>query len=123
MSFFPIIELVDRWVIAQIKFEKTGANQQELDFYNQQITAYNIDYTDTIIQELYTIHCKIWSLESELKSGQENCLSLEEIGRRAIEIRNWNNRRVSIKNQIAERLNCPVREIKHDHLSESERLN
>ena len=39
-------------------------------------------------------------------------------GRRAILIRNWNNKRIAIKNSLAEILNCPVREIKQDHLSE-----
>jgi hypothetical protein len=57
-------------------------------------------------------------LEKELKSGRENELPLEEIGRRAIKIRDWNNKRVSIKNAMAEKLSCPVREIKKDHLSE-----
>jgi hypothetical protein len=71
-----------------------------------------------MINELYQIHSNIWALEAELKSGKESDLDLNEIGKRAIEIRNWNNRRVAIKNQIAELLNCPVREIKKDHLSQ-----
>ena len=46
-------------------------------------------------------------------------LPLEEIGRRAILIRDWNNKRVAIKNHIAEQLKTDqVRETKTDHLSE-----
>jgi len=30
---FPILELADRLAIAEIKFERTGANQAELDWY------------------------------------------------------------------------------------------
>jgi len=53
-----------------------------------------------------------------LKAGREQELPLEEIGRRAIAIRDHNNRRIAIKNALAEQLECPVREIKRDHLSE-----
>jgi hypothetical protein len=35
-----------------------------------------------------------------------------EIGRRALEIRDYNNKRVMFKNLIAEKLNDPIREIK-----------
>jgi hypothetical protein len=57
-------------------------------------------------------------LEWELKTGQEEKLELAEIGRRAIAIRNMNNKRIAFKNTIAEKLNDPVREIKQDHLSD-----
>jgi predicted mannosyl-3-phosphoglycerate phosphatase (HAD superfamily) len=60
----------------------------------------------------------IWDLEKELKTGTEQDLPLEEIGRRAIAIRNKNSERVKIKNSIAELLDCPIREFKRDHLSE-----
>lgn len=118
MSFFPIIELVDRYAIALLKFNKTGHNAAELDFYKSQLEPYNTDSIKVEIAALYEIHSKIWSLESELKTGREAELDLAEIGRRAIEIRNWNNKRISIKNSIAEKLGCTVREIKQDHLSE-----
>lgn len=35
----------------------------------------------------------------------------KEIERRAVLIRDHNNKRIAIKNQIAEIFNCPVREI------------
>ena len=56
-------------------------------------------------------------LESELKSSMEAQLELAEIGRRAIEIRNFNNKRIQLKNAIAEKLGCSVREIKAQHIS------
>lgn len=118
MSFFPIIELVDRFAIAKLKFDKTGANQEELDFYAQQLGQQDISKINDLLAELYVIHQNIWNLESALKSGLEESLSLEEIGQRAIEIRNMNNQRVKLKNIMAERLSCPVREIKQDHLSQ-----
>lgn len=117
---FPIIELVDRYSIACVKFKKTnGSNKDELDFYKKQIENISVDQAQDEIQELMLIHEKIWSLESELKSGYEKSLSFEEIGKRAIQIRNWNNNRIKIKNKIADLLNKDlVREIKQDHISE-----
>ena len=79
MSQFPTIELYDRLAIAELKWEKTGANKEELEWYQSQLT---------------------------------------EIGRRAIAIRDMNNKRIAFKNTIAEKLNDPVREVKQDHLSE-----
>jgi hypothetical protein len=119
MSYhFPVIELFDRLAIAEVKWERTHSNQEELDWYRLQVQDLDLDLVKTYFDELKNIHNTIWGLESELKSGREAELSLEEIGRRAILIRDWNNKRIAIKNSIAEILNCPVREIKQDHLSE-----
>ena len=115
---FPVIELVDRYCIAKLKFEKTSANQAELNFYQTQIADYNTQIITRELDQLYQIHAQIWSLESELKSGVEHQLPLEEIGRRAIQIRDWNNKRMALKNCMAEKLGCSVREIKRDHASQ-----
>lgn len=118
-QFFPIFELVDRYVIAMLKYEKTQANMPELEFYRDQLSDYNLSLVKEELESLYTIHNNIWNLEAELKSGRENELELAEIGRRAIEIRNWNNRRIAIKNLVAEKLGQQsIKEIKKDHLSE-----
>lgn len=115
---FPIIELVDRLAIAEIKFKRTKANEEELNWYMNQ--AIRIDLTQIVdeYEDLKQIHNEIWELEAELKAGREAELSLEEIGRRAIAIRDHNNKRVKLKNTMAEKLNCNVREVKKDHLSE-----
>jgi len=116
VSFFPAIELYDRLAIAEVKWEKTKANKEELAWYKNQCVV--TDDVKQLYEVLKDIHKQIWSLESELKTGREDELPLEEIGRRAISIRNKNNQRVKIKNQIAELLGDQVREIKRDHLSE-----
>jgi len=116
-QFFPVLELFDRLAIAEVKWDRTHNNQEELDWYKEQAQEFNPDLIKEPYEQLKQIHNTIWTLEAELKSGQENKLSLEEIGRRAILIRDWNNKRIKIKNQIAELLNCSVREIKQDHLS------
>jgi hypothetical protein len=115
---FPIIELIDRLAIAEIKFLKTQLNQPEVDWYKQQFDKYNFSSITLQYEELKNIHLKIWNLESDIRMGMEHKLGLEEVGIRALAIRDWNNKRVALKNQIAEKLHCNVREIKKDHASE-----
>lgn len=130
MKYLPELELIDRLCIARIKYERTtGGNQAELDWYETQyqelITELSPDQLAQLqndIAEITKIHNKIWDLEWQLKSGVEHLLDLEEIGRRAIAIRDWNNRRITYKNSIAELFNLKMREIKTDHLSDPEQL-
>ena len=114
---FPIIELIDRYAIAKLKWQKTQSNKEELKFYEEQVSQIDTSNVLALIEELTNIHKEIWNLEWQLKQGVEDQLSLEEIGRRAIKIRDYNNKRVSIKNKCAEILDSNVREIKTDHLS------
>jgi hypothetical protein len=80
-SIFPVIELIDRYTIAKLKFSKTQANLDEIEFYNEQLKYYNLNLVSQELDELYQTHSTIWSLEAELKSGQESKLSLEELGK------------------------------------------
>jgi hypothetical protein len=130
MEFLPVLELIDRLCIARIKHERTsGANQDELDWYEDKyrqlieiMDARQRATLDHNIAEITVIHNKIWDLEWQLKSGVEHLLSMDEIGRRAIAIRDWNNRRITYKNSIAELFGLKMREIKTDHLSDPEQL-
>jgi hypothetical protein len=115
---FPVVELLDRLVIAKIKMDKGLNNRVEYDYYARQADHFDLMEVKPLLDELEQIHLSIWTLESDLRRGLEDNLGLEEIGRRAVIIRNYNNRRVEIKNQLAEQLECSVREIKKDHLSE-----
>lgn len=117
---FPVVELVDRYAIAMTKHHKAnGINQQEMDYYQTQIDKFPLALIEDDLAILLDIHNKIWDLESDLKSGRESNLPLEEIGRRAILIRDWNNKRIAVKNRVAEKLAADtVREVKKDHLSE-----
>ena len=118
MSFFPVIELFDRLAIAEVKFKKTRANEQELIWYQKQVQDFDLTAVSNLYDDLKEIHQEIWALEAELKSGKEEELPLEEIGRRAIAIRNKNNKRIRIKNAMADLLGDSIQEIKKDHLSE-----
>jgi len=119
MMFFPVVELLDRLAISRVKWRRTVSNAAELEYYETQAQQLQMDQEcHDAIKELEIIHDTIWELEKELKSGREQSLPLEEIGRRAIAIRDHNNQRIRHKNFLAEKLGCPVREIKRDHLSE-----
>jgi hypothetical protein len=114
---FPIIELIDRYAIAKLKWQKTESNKEELDFYTHQISGIDTSKILDLIDELTDIHMEIWNLEWQLKQGVEDQLPLAEIGRRAIKIRDYNNKRVAIKNKCASMMNSDIIEVKTDHLS------
>jgi hypothetical protein len=117
---FPVIEIVDRYTIAVVKHEKTnGANQEELYFYLEQMKEANINPSDVKVIELIEHHRYVWSLEDDFKKAKIDALPLEEIGRRALYIRDIGYRRVDLKNALAEMVNDPVREIKQDHVTNS----
>jgi hypothetical protein len=117
---FPIIEIVDRYAISVVKYEKTnGANQEELDFYLEQMNEIDINPSDPKLLELIEHHRYVWSLEDDFKKAKIDDLSLEEIGRRALYIRDIGYRRVDLKNDFAKILGDPVREIKRDHITNS----
>jgi hypothetical protein len=120
MEFLPVLELIDRLCIARVKHARTqGANQTELAWYEQRFQQLpQSAELDDAIQSMTDIHHAIWDLEWQLKSGVEQMLSLQEIGRRAIAIRDHNNKRIAYKNTVARILGHPVTEIKQDHLAD-----
>ena len=122
MEFLPVLELIDRLCIARVKYARTnGANQVELDWYEDKFRQLpQSPELDADIQAMTDIHHAIWDLEWQLKAGVEQMLSLQEIGRRAIAIRDFNNKRIAYKNSVASILGHPVREIKQDHLADGE---
>lgn len=115
---FPVIEIVDRYAIAVVKHKKTaGANQEELDFYLKQMKRSNINPQNNLVLELINHHEYVWNLEDDFKKCRIDELPLEEIGRRAIHIRDVGFKRVKLKNALAMMVDDPVREIKQDHIT------
>jgi hypothetical protein len=113
MYKFPLIELLDRYCISRLKFEKLGSNKEELDFYIGQLTDFDMSQVQVELDELTEIHRTIWGMEDDFKRYTvEEKYSLEEVGRRAIAVRNTNSLRYALKNKIADKLNDPVREMK-----------
>ena len=90
-----------------------------MDWYEQRFSLLaQSPELDQVIEAMTDIHHAIWDLEWQLKSGVEQMLSLQEIGRRAIAIRDFNNRRIAYKNSVAAILGHVVTEIKQDHLAD-----
>lgn len=71
--------------------------------------------TNTIRLAMQNI--EIWNLEHEIRNGAEDKFGLEEIGRRAIKIRDLNRKRIEYKNLINEELKTGFRETKVNHVS------
>jgi hypothetical protein len=113
MFSFPVIELVDRYCIAKLKWEKIGTNKPELDFYLQQLSNINIELIQSELNQLLDIHRRIWDMEDDFKRHRvEEKFSLEEIGRRALAIRDINAERYLIKDKICSILNESIKEVK-----------
>ena len=71
----------------------------------------------THIVRLAMMNFEIWNLEHEIRHGGEDKFSLEEIGRRAVAIRDLNRKRIEYKNKINE-LAGHFRECKVRHRSQ-----
>lgn len=113
MYKFPVIELVDRYCIAKLKFAKLGTNKEELDFYTDQLKNIDFELIKEELDRLYDVHARVWELEDDFKKYRvEKMYDLAEVGRRALATRDILEERYTLKNIMAEKLNDPVREFK-----------
>ena len=113
----PISEIADRYSITMLKNERIENIDlsSELEVYKKELEKY--DGVDEYISRLYKVNGEIWDLESDIRKGKENILGLEEVGRRAILIREKNKIRVGIKNQMVEVYEEGFKDIKMNHAS------
>lgn len=113
----PISEIADRYSITLLKNERIEGIDlsSELEVYKQELDKY--DGVDAYIKRLYIINGEIWDLESDIRKGKEKILGLEEVGRRAILIREKNKIRVGIKNEMVEKYEEGFKDIKMNHAS------
>ena len=68
--------------------------------------------------DLIRVNAAIWQLEAELKAGHETRVPMIELGRRAVEIRDWNRERLGLKNAITAATGSGFVETKREHLAE-----
>lgn len=123
---YPLSEIIDRYTIALLKKERIpdANNEQELSELKNEIDIFtnkNPHTKEVLLNyqtRLYQINGEIWDLESDIRKGKESILGLEEVGRRAIMIRGFNKRRVSIKNEIVTLTNIGFIDVKMNHASE-----
>ena len=112
MSVQPIVtpmpEVVDRYTIAMLKIERLSENEIDVEDMQRQIDYYKtgIDLSNTelrqLVEALYEINGKMWDAEHAIRAGQDESLGLEEIGKRALHIRDLNRIRMKVKNDIIE---------------------
>ena len=117
---YPISEILDRYSIALLKKERLQIdNDQELKDLSTEIDNYRKinEIVDEYIIKLKEINGKIWDLEFDIRKGKEGELGLEEVGRRALLIRENNKIRVGYKNDIVEIFNVGYKDIKMNHVS------
>lgn len=106
-------DAADRCSILRLKLERLGEQPDVREEFRVMAAACDgIDFTS-----LYEINGKIWDLESDIRRGKEGELGLEEVGRRALAIRDLNAQRIAVKNSIAARHGATT-EIKGNHASQ-----
>lgn len=112
---YPTADLYDRYTIELLKCERANAD----NLLHVNILFTEIKRRDPIqhnlLEGLYEVNGQIWDLESDIRKGVE--LGLEEVGRRAIAIRNLNAKRIMLKNEVATFFH-EIKEYKYHHASQ-----
>lgn len=95
-------DVIDRLSILSMKIY-FGDEQSisEHRYLEQSLGSFGIDgKVVTNALRLMFMNRMIWELENEMRNGGEGKLGLEEVGRRAIKIRDFNRKRIEYKNLI-----------------------
>jgi len=112
-------DVIDRWTIAYLKNVRGGVDTVEEQYtYQDYCTKYNEKMIADTFKELLKHNGDIWTLESDIRKGKEGELGLEEVGRRALQIRDHNKLRIEVKNRINSHYNEGFQEVKVKHSSE-----
>jgi hypothetical protein len=119
---YPIADIIDRLSIVWLKVKRIGGGQfdeecRQLESAKAEYESINHVNFEKEFLLLYETNGNIWDLEADIRQGKEGKLGLEEVGRRALLIRGFNNFRVKVKNEIARR-SGGFEEVKKDHASE-----
>jgi hypothetical protein len=75
-----------------------------------------LDPTLADFVRLLVANGNVWKLESAIRKGMDGELGLEEVGRRALKIREFNKFRVGLKDSLSKTLGG-FRHVKTDHAS------
>jgi len=119
----PLPEILDRMSILKLKIERIEEPhlQKEMSAYEVALKEFEnkgINIKQEWIDELYKINSDIWDLEADIRKGKEGELGLEEVGRRALLIRDINKKRIGVKNKIIEETGSGFKDVKMAHASE-----
>jgi hypothetical protein len=114
----PPGEAVDRLSILVLKLAHGLAVSDELAAYRADFMESHSPDVLAAFFDLLDVNAAIWQLEWQLRQGRDAEVGLEELGRRALAIRDLNATRVAAKNRINEIVGRGWREQKTDHVSE-----
>ena len=101
MRPMTLADILDRYTITELKVYRISE-----EIY---VREYNLLYEELYmywsllkpyIKALRKVNARIWDLEHAIRNAQEADLGLEEVGRRALRIRDANAIRIRIKNAI-----------------------
>lgn len=114
-------DLLDRLSIVKLKLERLPSSNpvnNEFDALMEVAIEYfqNLELV-RLYNNLYQVNGRIWDLEADIRQGKEKQLGLEEVGRRALAIRDLNKVRIDYKNEITELTQKGFKEIKINHAS------
>lgn len=107
----PLSDITDRFSILILKWINGVDVKPELMAY-----AKECKITEEFF-DILRVNAEIWNLEADIRQGKEGVLGLEEVGKRALAIRNKNRDRIEIKNKIAA-IAKTFQEVKVRHASE-----
>lgn len=112
-------ELADRTTILLLKQQHGQDVAAELCEYERALRPWlnGVPALHALLAALLAVNGEIWALEADIRQGKEGALGLEEVGRRALAIRDLNARRINIKNEITVHTGCGFPERKSDHAS------
>ncbi|MBI3046094.1 MAG: hypothetical protein HYY86_00905 [Candidatus Harrisonbacteria bacterium] len=123
-----LADLIDRYTILKLKLERLNLEQKKFEpllekeflAYEKAIDNYRmkgVSVKQDWIDQLHKINGNCWDLEADIRQGKEGILGLEEVGRRAILIRDINRQRIAVKNLVAKETGLGFLEIKTNHAS------
>jgi len=113
----PLSEMLDRLSIALLKQLRTEHDMTlEIVTYLKAIKQHG-DYAEMFVDLLYA-NTQMWNSEAGLRAIDAEEMGLEEMGRRSLVVRDWNKKRVVIKNKIVDASGEGFKDIKVNHASE-----
>lgn len=114
-----VADVIDRFTIVRLKKERMVPTPDSvLREYCELLREIDrVGYEDAHdwVDALYEVNSAIWDLEADIRQAKD--LSLEEVGRRALLIRDQNRERVFLKNIICNITKTGFPEFKSDHAS------
>lgn len=117
-----VAEVLDGYSIAYLKAERIPSKETEKNFeeYQKALEEIKNDYQhidwSMIVETFIGVNSSIWELESEIRKGAIDN-DLEEVGRRAILIRKFNQCRVNFGNIVSLFLKEGMLNLKKEHVS------